>query len=207
MKELLERRATPPGIGAREFVELLMGTDPGRVIGPLAEAGEDSVHLAELAGDDPETLLSAIGDVDDPLPIVVALKAAGYRGADARLVELLDRTELHGRSEILVLVGPSLGVDRLGRLLLDEDDAVRRQAAELLRRGRTRPGAQLLFNRFEADDIDDTEREFIGHLLAATSEGSDLLRSVLTAGNLLSGHGRSLRTAAKAALDAAGGER
>lgn len=207
VKELLERRKEAPAIGAREFVEMLMGSDPGRVIGPLADAGEDSTQLAELAGDDPETLLGAIEAVDDPLPIIVALKAAGYRGSDARLTQLLDSPDIHGRAEILVLVGTSLGVDRLGRLLLDEDMAVRRQAAEMLRRGRTSAGLTLLFQRFESEDADDEEREFLAHLLAGTTDGADRLKSVLTPSNLLTGQGRSLRAAAKAALDAAGGPR
>ncbi len=203
IKGLLERRRAAAGIGAREFVELLMGSDPGRVIGPLADAGEDSTHLAALAGDDPETLLGAIASVDDPLPVIVALKAAGYRGADPRLIELLDSPETHGRAEILVLVGPSLGVDRLGRLLLEEDEAVSRQAAEILRRGRTTAGLNLLFQRFESEDADDPEREFLAHLLAGTGDGANLLKGVMTASNLLTGHGRSLRAAARSALGSA----
>lgn len=206
IRALVERRGSTAA--AREFVDLLMDRDPARVLGPLSEAGETGEALAGLAGDDPEALLAALESVADPIQIVVALKAAGYRGADPRLVSILDDMGAHGRSEVLLLVGPSLGVERLGRLLSDDDPGVRRQAAELLRRGRTTFGMNLLFEKFEAADVDDDERLAIAHLLAATSDGASHLESVAgRAGLLLTGTGRRIRGAAKAALDARGSRR
>jgi hypothetical protein len=200
IRTLVGRRAT--AVSAREFVDLLMDRDPSRVIGPLSEAGESGEALAGLAGDDPEALLGALDSVEDPMQIIVALKSAGYRGSDPRLVALLE-SDRHGRSEVLLLVGPSLGVERLGRLLEDDDPAVRRQAAELLRRGRTEFGMNLLFERLESESIDDEERAAIAHLLAATSDGAKRLEGIAgKASLLLSGTGRKVRAAARAALDA-----
>lgn len=202
IRTLVGRRAT--AVSAREFVDLLMDRDPSRVIGPLSEAGESGEALAGLAGDDPEALLGALDSVEDPMQIIVALKSAGYRGSDPRLVALLE-SDRHGRSEVLLLVGPSLGVERLGRLLEDDDPAVRRQAAELLRRGRTEFGMNLLFERLESESIDDEERAAIAHLLAATSDGAKRLEGIAgKASLLLSGTGRKVRAAARAALDARG---
>lgn len=206
IRGLVGRRSNGGAVSTREFVDLLMDRDPARVIGPIADAGDDGDGLAAMAATDPDALLAALESVEDPLPIVVALKTAGYRGTDPRLIALLDDPSTHGRSEVLVLLGPSLGVERLGHLLDDADQGVRRQAAELLRRGRTPAGAQLLFKRFEADGVDDDEREMLAHLLAATTDGARLLEDV--AGRtalLLSGSGRRLRHAARAALEARGG--
>jgi hypothetical protein len=203
IRSLVGRRGT--AVSAREFVDLLMDRDPSRVLGPLSEAGESGEALAGLAGDDPEALLASLGAVADPMQIVLALKQSGYRGADPRLVSLLDDPDVHGRSEVLLLVGPSLGVERLGRLLDDGDPAVRRQAAELLRRGRTEYGTNLLLERLQAEETDDDERIAIAHLLAATSDGAKRLETLATkAGLLLSGTGRKVRSAARAALDARG---
>jgi hypothetical protein len=199
------RRRTDGSAAADEFVDLLLGRDPARVVGPLAAAGADTDQLAGLAAADPDAAIAALDGAEDPLAIIVALKAAGYRGADPRLVALLDDAETAGRSEVLVLVGPSLGVDRLGRLLVDDDAAVRRQAAELLRRGRTPAGVRLLFDRFESEEVDDDERGLLAHLLAGTTEGAELLDGVANRASLmLSGTGRSIRVAAKAALRASG---
>jgi hypothetical protein len=203
IRHLVGRRET--AVSAREFVDLLMDRDPSRVLGPLSEAGESGEALAGLAGDDPEALLASLDAVADPMQIVVALKQSGYRGADPRLVSLLDDPDVHGRSEVLLLVGPSLGVERLGRLLDDGDSAVRRQAAELLRRGRTEYGTNRLLERLQAEETDDDERNAIAHLLAATSDGAQRLEKLATkAGLLLSGTGRKVRSAARAALDARG---
>jgi hypothetical protein len=202
---LVERRnARRPGAVA--FVDHLLAIDPVRVLGPLAAAGADAEHLARFAASDPEALIAALDGTDDPVPIVLALKTSGYRGAAPGLVELLDDPRARGRSEVLVLVGPSLGVERLGRLLNDTDASVRRLAAELLRRGRTLAGAKLLFDRFMSVDVDDDERQMIAHLLAATSDGSSMLEEVKGRGGLrLSATGRRLRAAAKTALASKGG--
>ena len=196
-------RRTQGSSAAAEFVDLLLGRDPARVVGPLAAAGENADHLTELAAADPEAAIAALEGAENPLPIIVALKAAGYRGADPRVVALLDDPGTPGRAEVLVLVGPSLGVDRLGRLLLDDDAAVRRQAAELLRRGRTPAGTRILFDRFEAEDLDDDDRSLFAHLLAGTTEGAELLEGVANRASLmLSGTGRKIRASARTALRA-----
>jgi len=202
---LVERR-TARRSGAVAFVDHLLAIDPVRVLGPLAAAGTDAEHLARFAASDPEALIAALDGTDDPVPIVLALKTSGYRGAAPGLVELLDDPRARGRSEVLVVVGPSLGVERLGRLLNDTDASVRRLAAELLRRGRTLAGAKLLFDRFMSVDVDDDERQMIAHLLAATSDGSAMLEEVKGRGGLrLSAAGRRLRAAARTALESKGG--
>jgi hypothetical protein len=63
----------------------------------------------------------------------------------------------------------------------------------------------LLFERLESESIDDEERAAIAHLLAATSDGAKRLEGIAgKASLLLSGTGRKVRAAARAALDARG---
>lgn len=201
IEALVARRADHQA-AATAFIDDLLDRDAERVLGVLAD---DTDHVRQLAAADPDALVAALGQAPDPAVIIGALRAAGFRGNDPRLVELVDSDRFAARADLLELVGPSLGVERLGRLLVDPDPAVRRSAAEWLQRGRTPAGARLLYERFSDESLDDDEREALARHLAKLSDGIPLLEALVNRpGLLLSQAGRRTRSIAKAALDGGG---